>query len=510
VRIARRTSFVLRWVSLVLVAAAIVLTMIQLVAYSRLRESYPPGMTIAGVPVGGTDPQTAGQRLLQVYNSTPVEIQYAGAAIHLDPAVAGFQIDTESMLAAADLQRTGSSFWLGFWGFLWNRQMGATDMPLITSLSEERLRQYLKDEVTSRYDLPATPAEPVPGKFSFKPGTGGQELNIDHAVTLIEDALKSPTNRSVTLTFEHTPPGRPLLQNLEVLIKKQVFDEQQTIGDIVYNRFDGVVGFYLQDLQTGQELHFGYNQNHDIPAEPDIAFTASSTIKIPIMVSVFKNLGPDLDQSTQDLILEMIIKSENPASDALMRRIDPVRGPLIVTEDMKAIGLENTFMGGFFCDVFNPCPLLQRFDTPANQRTDVTTDPDVYNQTTPSDMGILLADLYQCAQNDGGALVVAFPGKLNQSVCQKIIGYLERDKIGSLIEAGLPEGTRIAHKHGWTPNAAGITQEFSDAAIVYTPGGNYVLVIYVHHPVQAFGDPVLKMFAQISEAVYNYFNVPAQ
>jgi hypothetical protein len=125
-------------------------------------------------------------------------------------------------------------------------------------------------------------------------------------------------------------------------------------------------------------------------------------------------------------------------------------------------------------------------------------------------MGTLLTDLYQCSKNGSGPLITAFPGKFNPAVCETIIGYLERDKIGSLIEAGLPEGIRIAHKHGWTPNNAGITQDFSDAAIVYTPGGDYVLVIYTHHPVQALGDPVLHMFAQISEAVYDYYNVPAQ
>jgi beta-lactamase class A len=291
VRIVRDTSFVLRWISLIFIAAAIVLTMIELVSYSRLRGNYPPGMTIAGVPVGGTDPQTAAQRLLQIYNNTPVEIQYAGALIHMDPGLVGFQIDTESMLAAADLQRTGGSFWVGFWDFLWNRQTGTSDVPLISSLSEERLRQYLKEEVTSRYDLPAAPAEPVPGQLTYKPGVPGQELDIDRAVTLVEDALKSPNNRSVALTFHRTASGRPLLQNLAVIIKKQIIDKTP---------FDGVVGFYLQDLQTGQELHFGYNVNRDIPVEPDIAFTASSTIKIPILVSVYKNLGPNLDQSTQD------------------------------------------------------------------------------------------------------------------------------------------------------------------------------------------------------------------
>ncbi len=494
-RIVRDTSFILRWVSLIFIAAAIVLTMIALTTYSRERGSYPAGMTIAGVPVGDVNPQTAAQRLLQTYN-TPIELQYAGANIHMDPAVASFQIDTESMLAAADLQRTGRSFWGGFWDFLWNRQTGTTNVPLIATWNEDRLRVYLKEEIASRYDQPAIAAAPQPGKTTFAPGSPGQELNMERAVALIEDALRSPTNRTVALTSQRTNPGRPQLKNLEILIK-QIVD---------LTPFDGLLGIYMRDLQTGDEMHFAYNQNSDIPVDPDIAFTASSTIKIPILISAYNHLGPDLDQSTQDLVLEMITKSENPASDALMYRIDSVRGPLIVSEDMKALGLNNTFIGGYFCSPENPCPLLQKFDTPANLRTDVSANPDIYNQVTSSDIGALLTDLYQCAQNGGGGLVAAFPTKMNQVVCQQIIEYLKRDRIGVLIEAGIPDGTQIAHKHGWISGTSGIIQNFSDAAIIYTPGGNYVLTIYVYHPIQAVWEPISSMIAQISEAVYNYYN----
>ncbi len=495
-RVVRDTSFVLRWISLLFIAAAIVLTMVELTTYSRLRANYPTGMTIAGVAVGGVDPQTATQRLLQVYD-TPIEIQYAGAIIHMDPSLAGFQIDTEAMLAAADLQRTGSSFWGGFWNYLWNQQTPTTDVPLIATLNEDRLRAYLRDEIAPRYDIPAVAAQPIPGQPTFTAGTTGQELDANRAVILIEDALRSPTNRSVALTFQRTDPGRPPLQNLETLLKQI----------IELSKFDGVVGVYMLDLQNGAEIHFGYNRLQPIPVEPEIAFTASSTIKIPILVSTYKNLGPILDESITADVLEMVTKSENPASDRLMDRIASGRGPLVVTEDMRALGLENTFIAGYFYD---RAPLLQVFKTPSNQRTDVITSPDIYNQTTPSEMGALLADIYQCAQNGGGALVAAFPGKIDQAACQQMIEYLKRDKIGVLLEAGIPDGTQIAHKHGWISGPSGIIQNISDAGIVYTPGGNYVIVVFVYHPVQTVWEPVSGMIAQISQAVYNYFNLPMQ
>lgn len=492
-RIVRDTSFILRWVSLFFLGAAIVLTMIELTAYSRARSSYPAGMTIAGVPVGGISPQDAAQRLLQVYSS-PVEIQYAGQIIHLDPSLVGFSIETESMLAAADLQRTGSSFWIGFWDFLWGRQPETSPVPLVASLSQERLRAYLQEEISPRYDTPAIPAQPIPGQVSFTPGTPGLEMDIDRAVILLEDALRSPGTRTVALTAQRTTAGRPSLNNLGILIR-QIID---------LTPFDGVVGFYMLDLQTGEELHFGYDRNQNISIEPDIAFTASSTIKIPTMISVYRHLGPELDEGTAALVLEMITKSENPATDKLMERIEENRGPLVVSDDMSTLGLNNTFIAGYF---FDGAALLQRYNTPANQRTDVITNPDVYNQTTPSEMGQLMADLYQCSENGGGALVAAFPDKMNRETCLEMIEYLRRDRIGVLLEAGLPEGTKIAHKHGWISGPSGIIQNISDVGIVYTPGGNYVIAIYIYHPVQTVWEPVSGMVTQISQAVYNYFNL---
>jgi hypothetical protein len=92
-----------------------------------------------------------------------------------------------------------------------------------------------------------------------------------------------------------------------------------------------------------------------------------------------------------------------------------------------------------------------------------------------------------------------------------MVQLLEEDKIGVLIQAGVPEGTAVAHKHGWvTDVTSGIMYNVSDAAIVYTPGGNYILTIYVYHPDQILWDQVSRMFAQISRAVYNFFNLPSQ
>lgn len=497
----RNSSFLLRWLYLILISLAAIIAVIELVSYSHLRSNYPFGMTFGGIPVGGLNPQEAADRVLQRY-SLPVEIHYNDAIIQLDPGLVGFEVNIDSMLAAADLQRTNSSFWVGFWNYLWNRTSSSVDIPLVATISKERLKTYLQTEIASRYDKLPTSAQPIPGTLDFTPGSPGQVLNIDRSATLISDALLSPSNRIVIISSQLTVASHPPLSNLQLLIK-QIISE---------NNFDGIIGVFLLDLQTGEQLHFGYQSNQEVSVNPDIAFTASSTIKIPIMISVFKKFNGTLDEDTSTLMSEMLKQSENPAADSLMGLLDKNTGPVLVTDDMKALGLDNTFIAGFF---YNNAPnLLPYYTTPANQRPDLSTNPDWYSQTTPSDMGMLFEDIYQCSETGGGALVATFPGEINQQTCIKMINYLKEDKIGLLIEAGVPDGTSVAHKHGWVLDVAtGVYHDISDAAIVYSPGGNYILTIYAYHPVQIIWEyPVTRlgaarMFADISRVVYNYFNI---
>lgn len=497
----RRSIPILRGSSIALLSLALVMVVISLIGYSRQRNNYPSGMTIAGVKVGGVDPPIASQRVLQVYSS-PIEVQYGEAVIHIEPSVVGFDLELDTMIAAADLERTGGSFWGGFWNYLWNRDPQPVEVPLSATIEEERLVSYLQNEIAARYDEPPTPAQPIPGTTNFSPGSPGRVLDIERAVRLIEDTLRSPSNRTVVLSFQQSAASRPTMQNLEILLEQ----------NIAVAEYDGVMGVYLLDLQTGQEIHFAVDRGEKISVNPDVAFTASSTIKIPIMVSYFIKYGPEaLNTGAMELIRSAMQTSENALADVLLNELDTNRGPLIVTENMRSIGLENTFLAGFFCNPDFPCPLLEQISTPANLREDVVTDPDLFNQTTPSDAGMLLADIYQCATSGGGALIAAFPDKINSQVCQQMITFLAADNIAVLIEAGVPEGTQVAHKHGWiTDTRSGYIQNISDAGIVYTPGGNYVLVIYAYHPVQAVWDPVSTLFAQMSQAVYNFYNIPTQ
>ena len=174
-----------------------------------------------------------------------------------------------------------------------------------------------------------------------------------------------------------------------------------------------------------------------------------------------------------------------------------------MTADLQALGLQNTFWAGYFYD---GAALLDRFDTPASRRTDVNTQPDVYNQTTAADMGGLLADLYHCAESGSGRLTEVFPGELTQAKCRLMVETLRGNLLPVLIKAGVPEGTQIGHKHGWVQGPDGMLHVIADAGLVYSPGGSYVMAVYLYQPTQLLFDPANVLVARLSRAVYRYFN----
>jgi len=494
-RVRARSSF-LRWISSVLLIATLILVILQLIVYSRNRANFPASLVIANVPVGGISRQTAAERLLEVYG-LPVELHYGESIIHMDPAQVEFNLNLEGMIAAADLQRTGSSFWGGFWNYLWGGTASPQAVPLDATYSEERLRTYLRDEIAARYDKPPTAAQPIAGTTQFSPGEPGTVLSVDQAVQDIEAALFSPSQRSVTLSLEESTGARPNFANLQVQL--------QQIIDV--SGFDGLADIYFQDLANGQELHFIYQLGSNLPTDPDVSFTAASTIKIPILISLFSRLDEQPNDATRELLNEMIVQSFNEPADLLMEGIiDSDRAPLAITDDLRKLGIENTFLAGQF---YSGAPLLANIQTPSRERTDVFTDPDVYNIATPSDLGTLLSDLYQCADSGGGALVAVFQADITQAECQDMINLLSLNKIGVLLEAGVPEGTRVAHKHGWVTNfTTGVINTMGDAGLVFTPTGDYVLVIFLYQPVQLIYDPAAELFAQLGEAIYNYYTLP--
>lgn len=489
----RSSGSVIRWFSIAALLTAVALSFVELVAYSRQRARFPQGLEVAGIQVGGLTPEEAGQRLVQVYGA-PLEMHYQESVFFVPPSAMGFTLDLETMLASADLYRTEGPFWPGFWEFLWKRPGQSSAVPLKAEYSPTQLRAVLED-IAARYDQPGTPPQPIPGTPNFTGGTPGTVLNQPQAEERMASAMRSPSQRQINLPLNSGRISTPPLNTLQIMIQQIL----QVDG------FDGLLDLYLLDLRNASELHMVTLGGEDLPREPDVAFSAASVAKIGIMAGVYRYLGSDLDPEAARWLEEMITLSGNDPADWLMERIDEVRGPLQVSEMLRQLGLENTFLAGYY----RPgSPVLRTFTTPANQRSDVNTRPDVYIQTTPTDIGSLLADIYRCTQG-GGTLRVVFPEQFSPEVCGRMLDVLSRNKIGVLIEAGVPDGTRVAHKHGWTEESQGLGA-LSDAGVVFTPGGDYILAVFLWKEGGMVWERDSRVLADISRATYNYFNLPVE
>jgi beta-lactamase class A len=111
--------------------------------------------------------------------------------------------------------------------------------------------------------------------------------------------------------------------------------------------------------------------------------------------------------------------------------------------------------------------------------------------------------MYQCAYNETGPLLSNFSDQFTPAECRQMLNTMSYNRIGSFIEMGTPLDVRVAHKHGW------ISDTHGDAALVFSPGGDYILVMALRGPdTLLFGESSV-VIEEASRLVYNYFNPTA-
>jgi uncharacterized protein YraI/beta-lactamase class A len=252
--------------------------------------------------------------------------------------------------------------------------------------------------------------------------------------------------------------------------------------------------FFVMNLETGEALSTG----------TDIAFSGMSVNKIAILADYFRLLDRPADDTQANTVAQAMICSENISTNRMLATIgggNPYRGAESVSAFLEELGLGNSF-------IFTPYA-NDPFITPEAPLTRVTTanqiaaDPDPFNQLTTSETGGLLNAMYQCAYHDRGALRDTFGDQFTPTECRQMLHVMSYNKIGSLIESGVPEGVRIAHKHGW------INDTHGDAALVFSPGGDYIFAVALHNPEWLnFGESA-PLIEEMSRTVYNYFNPDA-
>jgi len=226
------------------------------------------------------------------------------------------------------------------------------------------------------------------------------------------------------------------------------------------------VGVWLEDLRT-----------HDTLAiNAGTSFHAASTMKVPVMIELFRrhdagtvrldsalllrnefksivdgspftlDAGDDSDSSLyakvgqrvtlRELNERMITRSSNLATNAVIELLDA-----------RQVNATAHALGASTIQVRRGVEDTKAFNAGLN------------NTTSAHDLGVLMAALAQ----DRAASAAS---------CAAMRAILLKQEFNEEIPAGLPAGTPVAHKTGW------ITATTHDAAIIYPPGRPpYVLVV---------------------------------
>jgi beta-lactamase class A len=239
-------------------------------------------------------------------------------------------------------------------------------------------------------------------------------------------------------------------------------------------RFPATSAVEVLDLSSG--YHIGYNSGASMPA--------ASTIKVPVMVEVFRQLelgrfdltrrltllGSDKDYgsgdlcdsssgttySVSDLVEKMIDISDNTATNMLIRLV----GRQSINATMTNLGLEHTRL-----------------------TSDVRTGSWSVRQTlrtSPDDMVRLLALMAKRELVDGWS-------------SNEMISILEEDQINTLLPASLPDGVPIAHKTG------SFFDTLNDVGIVYADDAPYVIAVMTTNlPSLSLGRTFIRSFSLLT------------
>lgn len=242
---------------------------------------------------------------------------------------------------------------------------------------------------------------------------------------------------------------------------------EQRVKDRIATVPGAVVGVHLKDLEDGTEW----------AVNADSVFHAASTMKVPVMIEYFRqvqegrvsrdqhirlqnqfasivdssayslNAADDSDSlmyarvgtmvPVRELVERMITRSSNLATNAVIALVDPQRAQ----QTARALGAATMMVRRGVEDG-------KAFEQGVN------------NTTTPRDLGVLLES-------------IVTEKAASAESCREMLAILEQQEFNEEIPAGLPPGTRVAHKTG---NISGVLH---DAAIVFPPRGRSPFILVV-------------------------------
>ncbi|MGB1252596.1 MAG: serine hydrolase [Candidatus Promineifilaceae bacterium] len=455
----------------------------QIYQYATVRQFFPQGLEVAGIDVSGMSREEAEEILTERYISAPIIIYHREQPIEISPAQAEFSLQFETMMTLAEQERNQQDFWAGFWGYFWGRPVDVSPINLHASHDPIALQDTIV-LVANQLDKPAEPPKPVSGNMSFEFGAPGLETNIAASIDDVQAALYRAREREAHLVLEVRKSADFDISLLNTLITNNIQEFEARSG--------GVGSVFIIDLDSGQEVSY----NSRIP------MTGMTLLNIPIMVQTLRVLG-DTVSAEQVTLFNQIATDTDPEIANLFLNVvagqnDGFRGANAVSDGMVELGLSNTYLACPF-NTENETRCVPR-TTPANEINNPSIEPNALLQTTAEDIGLLLGMLYYCAERGGGALMAIYGDQISAEKCQLVIDSLATNDIGSLIEEGVPDGNKVAHRHGW------LSDTYGDAGIVYSQGGDYVIVQFLHKPTWLAWEISSPLMADLSRATYNFFN----
>ena len=443
----------------------------------------PPGLTINELPMGGMTQEQALDAIEQAY-TRPITVYYASKLTPLLlPEMVELSVDLESTTQNLDAVLVTRSNIQGFITYLRDRVMQsepeAQEVTAVVNYSRERVDAFLA-RMAQKYDHP--PQKPVllSEAGTFRPPQDGTTLDIEASLPLLIKAIlaAAPRDREVHLVVDIEPAPEASIDILREALNAALSD------------FTGIAGIFAKDLRRGQE--FCYNC--------DVAFSGVGTLKIPIAIATYATLDTAPDAAMTESLNTLFAEGDNTTANLLLAHIgsgDAYSGALRVTDMLWGLGLRNSFIA-------TPYDVPETAIPPdiaslAAARTDIDTNPNPALQTVPIDMGLLLEGLYYGAQG-GGFLLAVYPQEITTAECQDIITELTQYSVNPLLAAGMPVGTRVAHKQGWSGST------HADVALVYGPQADFVVAVYLYQPAWLVWDESAPTFATIGQLVYRFYN----
>ena len=437
--------------------------------------AFPTGSEVGGVNIAGLSVEAATTRVAKEID------RYKRSVVLRAPGITSV-VRAETLLELPDAQELVERAHL--------EAAEGAETPLEVTVDNAAVRRVI-DELAPRVERAVateiiSDAQALTETFTFAYHPG-RRLNVEQSVRRLADAVgRAEGPKQIDLAIEDLTPERLPMAELE-----RVLREHATF-------WNGVAGFYVQDLETGEAV--AYNA--------DTVFSGASVMKVPIMIFAYSRLG-SLNEQQQVWMHKMIIDSENIEANSLLAAAvggagteDALRGVDEMSTMLENLGLEHTYQ---LIPYESGEWLIQQARLPGGgpprEGEPPYTTPDGYLRTTPREMGRLFVMLDECA-NGTGALLEKVGDKLTPELCREMVEWLQRPHDAERMVAGLPTGTVIAHKGGW------IDDMQSDVGIVDSPGGRYVASIYIWRDgyvsdIHATPSPYLGDF---SHTIYTFFN----